>query len=108
MISYDIHLGTSKKSASLEPAILRIDERVHDWIFMNESLISSSYPLLYRMHDFYKDSFYQLEETKDLIKEMNLIKNKTDNLCLLGFVSKVTSICHLAIEQNVNIYGFSP
>jgi hypothetical protein len=107
MISYNLHIGYSKKDAAAKQADLRIDERVHEFLFITSLVNFESFPYIYRIHDFYKDTVYLNSELEHIIEEMNNIQHSVDNLCLIGLSLKLIYLCDLSLQKDMNIYGFS-
>ncbi|MCY7323333.1 MAG: hypothetical protein LH660_16390 [Phormidesmis sp. CAN_BIN36] len=116
-MALDIHAGKSKNVASQRKRWAFFDEHVHASLIGRISRVSLTnsrdiivlrFPLLNRLHDFYKDCSYDLSEIGQLVEEVWEIKQEFINdQRIVTQLEIFEKACRDARNGDLNLYIFA-
>ena len=106
-MALDFHLAKNKTEAPYKTVSHSFDWEIHQFIFSHKELKVETYPLLYKIKDYYNDAKYSSEELQYLSKEIEKIKSGYfGNTEVIEQLNSLLRICQEAQEKNLAIWVY--
>ncbi len=106
-MALDFHLAKTQQEAPKVKPSASLEYETHTKLFYEFGLTVEQYPMLNRIHDFYKDAHFSIEDLPKLKKElevMTLLYSGEKNLKLE--LNGIIQACSIAEGKSLNLWAY--